>query len=190
VLDAVTLLLGGRGDSDDIRSGQQMAFIEGAFEMAKGPSRRSVEEVLAREQLDGETPGALVLTREVRRGGRSVCRVNGHTASLNVLKEIGQALVDIHGQSEHLSLLQPRAHLDLLDRYAGSRTSAMPLPNWWPRCGPCAARSIRWWPTRPRSSRRLTCWPTKSRRSATRSSSRAKTTSCATRPNGWRTPSS
>jgi len=120
VLDAVTLLLGGRGDSDDIRSGQQMAFIEGAFEMAKGPARRAVEEVLAREQLDGETPGALILTREVRRGGRSVCRVNGHTASLNVLKEIGQALVDIHGQSEHLSLLQPRAHLDLLDRYAGA----------------------------------------------------------------------
>src|SRR5689334_3583370 len=119
VLDAVTLLLGGRGDSDDIRSGQQMAFIEGSFDLPKGPTRRAVDDVIAREQLEGEAAGSLTLTREVRRGGRSVCRVNGHTASLNVLKEVGLALVDIHGQSEHLSLLQPRAHLDLLDRYAG-----------------------------------------------------------------------
>jgi len=119
VLDAVTLLLGGRGDSDDIRSGQQMALIEGTFELPKSPTRAAINEIVQREQLEGETPSVLTLTREVRRGGRSVCKVNGHTASLNVLKEIGQSLVDIHGQSEHLSLLQPRAHLDLLDRYAG-----------------------------------------------------------------------
>jgi DNA repair protein RecN (Recombination protein N) len=55
----------------------------------------------------------------VRREGRNVCRVNGRTVSLAILKEIGQKLVDVHGQSEHLSLLRVREHLYLLDRYAG-----------------------------------------------------------------------
>jgi len=58
------------------------------------------------------------LTREVRREGRSVARLNGRTVGASLLKEVGAALVDIHGQSEHLSLLDPRAHLGLLDRFA------------------------------------------------------------------------
>ncbi len=58
------------------------------------------------------------LSREVRREGRSVARINGRTVTLALLKELGEVLVDIHGQSEHLSLLNVRAHLGLLDRYA------------------------------------------------------------------------
>jgi DNA repair protein RecN (Recombination protein N) len=54
----------------------------------------------------------------VRREGRNVARVNGRTVGATLLKEIGSSLVDIHGQSEHLSLLDPHAHLGLLDRYA------------------------------------------------------------------------
>lgn len=118
VLDAVSLVLGGRGDSDDVRSGEQLALVEGTFELGTNDTtRQQVEAILLREELQGDTPGVLVLTREVRRGGRSVCRVNGRTVSLNILKEIGEGLVDIHGQTEHLSLLKPASHLDLLDRY-------------------------------------------------------------------------
>ena len=117
VLDAVSLLLGGRGDSDDIRAGEALAFVEGVFGIS-GLAREQVDAILAREEMIGDQPDILVLTREVRRGGRSVCKVNGHTANINALKEIGSALVDIHGQSEHLSLLKPASHLDLLDRYA------------------------------------------------------------------------
>lgn len=118
VLDAVSLVLGGRGDSDDVRSGEQIALVEGTFELnPSDTTRQHVEAILQREELQGDAPGMLVLTREVRRGGRSVCRVNGRTVSLNLLKEIGDGLVDIHGQTEHLSLLKPAAHLDLLDRY-------------------------------------------------------------------------
>src|SRR3990172_12511336 len=62
------------------------------------------------------------LAREIRREGRNVCRVNGRTVSLAILKEVGQQLVDIHCQSEHLSLLRVREHLFLLDRYAGLET--------------------------------------------------------------------
>lgn len=117
VLDAVSLVLGGRGDSDDVRSGEQLALVEGTFELGTATERQQVEAILLREELQGDTPGMLVLSREVRRGGRSVCRVNGRTVSLNILKEIGEGLVDIHGQTEHLSLLKPASHLDLLDRY-------------------------------------------------------------------------
>jgi DNA repair protein RecN (Recombination protein N) len=127
VLDAVSLVLGGRGDSDDVRSGEQLALVEGTFELgANDAARQQVEAILLREELQGDTPGVLVITREVRRGGRSVCRVNGRTVSLNILKEIGEGLVDIHGQTEHLSLLKPASHLDLLDRYgnlAGQRAA-------------------------------------------------------------------
>ncbi len=65
-----------------------------------------------------DDPNYVVLMREVRREGRSVARINGRTANVGLLKEIGALLVDIHGQAEHLSLLDPRAHLGLLDRYA------------------------------------------------------------------------
>jgi DNA repair protein RecN (Recombination protein N) len=57
------------------------------------------------------------LAREVRRGGRNICRVNGHLTTLTVLQEVAEGLVDIHGQSDHLSLLKPTSHLFLLDRY-------------------------------------------------------------------------
>ena len=56
--------------------------------------------------------------REVRANGRSTARVNGITINLEVLGEIGERLVDVHGQSAHLSLLKPSSHIDLLDRYA------------------------------------------------------------------------
>ena len=58
------------------------------------------------------------MTCEVRREGRNIARVNGRMVSVSLLKELGAVLIDIHGQSEHLSLLDPRAHLGLLDRYS------------------------------------------------------------------------
>ncbi|HKJ40180.1 MAG TPA: DNA repair protein RecN, partial [Anaerolineales bacterium] len=70
-----------------------------------------------REELLDD-PNYVILSREIRKGGRSVARVNGRTVNVSLLKEIGSLVVDIHGQSEHLSLLDPRAHLGLLDRYA------------------------------------------------------------------------
>ena len=76
-----------------------------------------MDEILKREELLDD-PNYLTMAREVRREGRSIAHVNGRTASVSLLKESGASLIDIHGQSEHLSLLDPRAHLGLLDRYA------------------------------------------------------------------------
>ena len=82
------------------------------------PNARRHIAILKREELLDD-PDYVTLTREVRREGRSVARLNGRSVGLALLKELGEILVDIHGQSEHLSLLNVHAHLGLLDRYAG-----------------------------------------------------------------------
>ncbi len=116
ILDAVVMLIGGRADASVIRAEAETAFVEGGFSL-QGPEKEAVLEVLKREELlDDEN--FVTLTREVRREGRSVARVNGRTVNVALLKELGALLVDIHGQAEHLSLLDSRAHLGLLDRFA------------------------------------------------------------------------
>ena len=116
ILDAVTMLIGGRAETTVIRSEAGHALVEGIFNL-KGPEKEAVHEVLKREELlDDEN--YVTLTREVRREGRSIARVNGRTVNVSLLKELGALLIDIHGQSEHLSLLDTRAHLGLLDRYS------------------------------------------------------------------------
>ncbi len=119
ILDAVSLLLGGRASAEDIRTGASMAIVEGIFVLKEETIRDAVSAILAREGLEGEAPDILVLSRELRREGRNICRINGRTVTLGLLQEIGDGLVDIHGQSEHLSLLKPAFHLDLLDHYGG-----------------------------------------------------------------------
>jgi DNA repair protein RecN (Recombination protein N) len=117
IIDAVDLLLGGRAEATMVRTGAEVARVEGTFALT-GDVAASVEEVLRREALlDEDSASAVTLAREVRREGRNVCRVNGRVVGLAVLKEIGQRLVDVHGQSEHLSLLRTREHLYLLDRF-------------------------------------------------------------------------
>lgn len=120
IMDAVDMLLGGRSDTTSIRSDAGLARVEGTFKMS-GPERAAAHEILKREELLDD-PNYVTLTREIRREGRSVARVNGRTVGLSLLKELGEVLVDIHGQSEHLSLLNVHAHLGLLDRYANVET--------------------------------------------------------------------
>jgi DNA repair protein RecN (Recombination protein N) len=114
ILDALGLLLGDKADPGAIRAGEQQAYVEGRFEVAP-----EVAVVLSEMlDLDVATDG-LIVAREVNASGRSVCRVNGRAFPQRKLAEIGNLLVDVHGQSEHLSLLRPSEHVELLDRYAG-----------------------------------------------------------------------
>lgn len=116
ILDALGAILGARVDTTSIRKGADRAIVEGFFRL-EGPERELINELLDREGLL-EEPDRLWLGREIRAEGRSIARVNGRTVSLSVQSEIGEALVDVHGQSEHLSLLKVRYHRDLLDRFA------------------------------------------------------------------------
>src|SRR5512142_2741383 len=116
ILDAVEMVVGGRADTTVVRTDAPAAVVEATFKLV-GAEKEPVNAVLHREELLDD-PNYVTLGREVRREGRNIARVNGRAVPVALLKEIGSSLVDIHGQSEHLSLLDPHAHLGLLDRYA------------------------------------------------------------------------
>ena len=118
ILDALEAVLGGRVDTTSIRTGEDKAFIEASFTLDKGVAQK-VNAILEAEDLLDE-PGYVTLAREIRLEGRNVARINGRSVSVGLQREVGSLLVDIHGQSEHLSLLKVRSHLDLLDQYAGT----------------------------------------------------------------------
>lgn len=118
LIDAVALLLGGRADLTSIRRGEERALIEGMFVLS--PTEQAfILPLVEGEGLEGERRDTLWLSRELRKSGRSVARVNGTVTSVSLLRKIAAGLVDIHGQSEHLSLLRIQEHLKLLDRFAG-----------------------------------------------------------------------
>ena len=120
ILDAIMALVGGKVDSTLIRAGTERSLVEGTFLLPDAESeRQAVQAILDREDLADE-PDRVTLGREIRREGRSVARINGRSVGAGLLREIGNFLVDIHGQSEHLSLLNLRSHIGLLDRFAES----------------------------------------------------------------------
>jgi DNA repair protein RecN (Recombination protein N) len=116
IFDAVEALLGGRVDPSMVRSGANQALVEGEFQVTP-ETRDQLHAILEREDLLDD-PQVITLAREIRPGGRSVARVNGRSVNVALLRELGEILVDMHGQSEHLSLLRTREHLGLLDRYS------------------------------------------------------------------------
>ncbi len=116
VIDAVALLLGGRADVTAIRAGAARAQVEGLFLLSPA-HQATLAPWLAAEGLDSESPEALWLSRELRDNGRSVARINGSVVAVSLLRDLAERLVDVHGQSEHLSLLRVQEHRNLLDRY-------------------------------------------------------------------------
>ena len=118
ILDAVTLVLGERADTTAVRAGSEGAYVEATFRLAPGLAA-ALRPLLEAEGLDEDADEFVMLARELRANGRTICRVNGRTVSLSVLRQVAEPLIDIHGQGEHLSLLRPRAHLPLLDAFGG-----------------------------------------------------------------------
>ncbi len=119
ILDALMALLGGKADATLIRAGAERANVEGTFAISPA-SQDSVRALLEPEALLDD-PELVTVAREMRQNGRSVARINGRSVSQSLLRELGGYLVDIHGQSEHLSLLNVRQHLHLLDRFANAQ---------------------------------------------------------------------
>ncbi len=117
VIDAVETLLGGKVDEDAIRYGADEAAIEGVFALPKGENLARLRDFLAGKGLNADEE-TLVISCELRRQGRSIARANGQAVPKGLLQQIAHYLIDIHGQSEHLSLLDRKYHLDFLDAYA------------------------------------------------------------------------
>ncbi len=118
VIDAVEALLGAKPDEEMVRHGADEAIIEGVFTLDGLTRVGELREILEERGLAGGDD-SLVVHCELRRRGRSVIRINGHAVPRAVLQRIGRLLVDVHGQSEHLSLLDRRRHLLFLDAYGG-----------------------------------------------------------------------
>lgn len=119
IIDAISLLLGGRADTVLIREGCDKALVEGVFLIAQSV-QKEINALLLGEGLDdSDNRKYITVGRELRRGGRNICRINGRVVNLTLLRDIGSLLVDVHGQSEHLSLLRVGEHLSLLDRFGG-----------------------------------------------------------------------
>ena len=110
LVDAVTLLLGGRAQKELIRKGEEKARVEGVFDVNDCPG---VVSLLKSQELDNGSE--LILCREITAQGRSSCRVNGTLMPLNQYQLITAQLMDIHGQHEHQSLMDEKKHLSFLD---------------------------------------------------------------------------
>jgi DNA repair protein RecN (Recombination protein N) len=115
LIDALSLAMGDRAGSEQVRSGAERADVTAEFSVEGLPG---LGRWLAEQALEGDA-NRLLLRRVVDRGGRSRAFVNGHTATVNQLKEAGEKLVDIHGQHAHQSLLKPESQRQVLDAHAG-----------------------------------------------------------------------
>jgi DNA repair protein RecN (Recombination protein N) len=117
VIDAIEALLDGKLEEESIRFGADSARIEAVFFVSRNPIWGQVRALLEEKGVSVEEDD-LVTTCEFRRQGRGVLRINGGAVTRNLLREVGSFLVDIHGQSEHLSLFNKKNHLNYLDAYA------------------------------------------------------------------------
>lgn len=116
IIDAIHLLVGGRGSAEFVRHGENKAEIEGLFLL--DDEKHPCYEKAAEFGIDIEE-GMVVLRRDIFKSGKSVCRINGKLVTISILREIGSTLVDIHSQHEHQELLDETKHLQLLDQFGG-----------------------------------------------------------------------
>jgi DNA repair protein RecN (Recombination protein N) len=116
IIDAIHLLVGGRGSAEYVRHGEKKAEIEGLFIL--DDDSHPCHEKASSFGIEIEE-GMIVLRREISNNGKSVCRVNGKLVTIAIMREIGGSLIDIHGQHEHQELMNEHLHLSLLDQFGG-----------------------------------------------------------------------
>lgn len=114
IIGALNLLVGERASPDLIRTGETKAIIEATFDISK---LSDVKKWLGKNQFDEAEQ--LIIRRELSKQSAARAFINDSPATLSSLKEIGDLLIDLHGQHEHQSLLQPERHRSFLDNYAG-----------------------------------------------------------------------
>jgi DNA repair protein RecN (Recombination protein N) len=112
IIGSINLALGAKADKDMIRTGAEYALVELVFTV-EGQQLAAIEEL----ELPVED-GQIILQRRILQS-RNVCKVCGETVTARQLKQLGEILLDIHGQHEHQSLLKPAKQLEILDAYAG-----------------------------------------------------------------------
>ncbi len=118
LIDAMSLLLGERASNEVIRKGADKAIVEGIFST---DNNKKVDRLL--EQNEIEKSDELIVRRELSVKGSNRCFLNDTPVALNVIKEVGNLLVDLHGQHEHQSLLRTETHIEFLDEFGSLEQS-------------------------------------------------------------------
>ncbi|MFW5433110.1 DNA repair protein RecN [Paenibacillus apiarius] len=122
IIDALGLIGGARGSSDFVRYGCDRAEVEASFDL---PGDHPVWHALSRLGIQADRDELLIIRRELTAQGKSLCRINGQMVNLTMLREVGELLINIHGQHEHHSLLKVERHLEWLDAYGGEELAAI-----------------------------------------------------------------
>lgn len=115
LIDSINAVLGERVSKDLIRNGKDKAIIEAIFQY----ENKTIDKILEEAGIDNED-GTLILSREISLSGKNTCRINGRLVNVSMLKQIGELLLDIHGQHDNQSLLKTETHISLLDAFGGS----------------------------------------------------------------------
>lgn len=115
IIDAIQCMLGFRTSKELIKTGCDSAYTEGVFYIDDSEISAFLDEIGIEEEEDH----TLILQRELSLSGRNVCRINGRLTAVSLLRQLGDLLIDIHGQNENQSLTKAGAHIKLLDAYGG-----------------------------------------------------------------------
>src|SRR5207344_959974 len=126
LLDAFALALGGRGDQSLVRQGVEQGQVTAVFDVARDHPARAL---LAADDIPAEDE--LILRRVQLADGRTRAFVNDQPVSVQVLKQLGSALVEIHGQHDERALVDVATHRRLLDAYAGLENDAAAVSRAW-----------------------------------------------------------
>ncbi|HAA9411866.1 TPA_asm: DNA repair protein RecN [Listeria monocytogenes] len=118
IIDALGLLVGGRGSADFIRHGEERLELQGLFALAE--DNLACRNALIENGIDA-SDDMVVLERSLFRSGKNSCRINGKLVTTVLLRQIGSKLIDIHSQHEHQELMNEEFHLSLLDRFASDK---------------------------------------------------------------------
>lgn len=121
LIGSVNAALGAKISKESIRQGADYALVELVFDEIS----EATLTVLKEYDISTED-GMLILSRKILDSGKSVCKINGETVTVSVLKEVAELLINIHGQQENHTLLQRSAHVRLLDRFALEELGTLP----------------------------------------------------------------
>ena len=111
LIDAISYILGGKYNRGIIRNGEERVFVEGVFEISNSKSIKILE------KLNIPVEESIIISRETLNEGRSVAKVNNRTVTLSQLRELGETILNIHGQHENISLLNTNLHINYLDDF-------------------------------------------------------------------------
>lgn len=121
IIDSINAVLGERLSKELIRTGRDKAVVEAVFNV----ERDRLSDLFENFGIEWEEDDTLIISREFSTSGKNTCRINGKIATVSMLKQMGERLIDVHGQHDNQSLLRIDSHIDLMDSFADARLQSL-----------------------------------------------------------------